>query len=174
MQPDSISQLLSYLPSPSVLDPWLNTAKLVFGFLDLVLLLLVAWLFTKIWRLRPHLVVALPPEKRTLTLRRAIVQERWKKIMARVGGGTLDSFRVAIVEADTLVNDSLKRMGLPGEHMADRLASFSDPEIDLSRIWRAHRLRNDLVHSAGFTITPEEAKRTLEDYESFLKNIHLL
>ncbi len=174
MQPDAFSQIVGYLPPLSLFDPWLNMARLVFGFLDLVLLLLVAYLFTKIWKLRPHLVVDLPTEKRTLTLRRAIVQERWKKITARAAGGTLDSLRVAIIEADTLVSDSLKRMGLPGEHMADRLASFSDPEIDLNRIWRAHRLRNDLVHATGFTITPEEAKKTLEDYESFLKDIRLL
>ncbi len=174
MQPDIFSSLLNYLPPLYMFDPWLTTAKFVFAFLDLVLLLLVVYLFTKIWKFRPHLVVSLPPEKKTLTLRRAIVQERWKKIAARASAGTLDSMRLAIIEADTLVNDSLKRMGLPGEHMADRLANFSDPEIDLTRIWRAHRLRNDLVHAAGFTISVEEAKKAIDDYESFLKNLHLL
>ena len=123
MQMDAFSAILDSLPPLALFAPWLTTAKFVFIFLDLVLLAAVVFVFVKLKKYRPHFVVYAPTSKRTLTLRRTIAQNRWKKVMAHAAFGSLDSLRLAIIEADTLVNDSLKRMGLPGEHMADRLAA---------------------------------------------------
>jgi len=66
-------------------------------------------------------------------------------------------------------------MGLAGEHMADRLGQIKEAEVrTLDRLWRAHRVRNDLVHSPGFSLSLFDAKRVIDDYEAFLKEVKVL
>ena len=101
--------------------------------------------------------------------------ERWQDITKKFNVGSPDSIRVAIIEADGLADSALKQMGLRGEHMADRLENISDQELkSLDRLWRAHKLRNDLVHSPGFEVSSGEAERAMGDYQAFLSEIGIL
>ena len=92
--------------------------------------------------------------------------------MRKSSSASPDSMRMAVIEADSLVNDVLKQFGMPGEHLADRLANLSPDEYKtLDAVWKAHRIRNDLVHTPGFFVGPEEALKLLKDYELFLKEL---
>lgn len=115
------------------------------------------------------------PTKKPLTLGRALFRERWEKIVKKIDIGSPEALRLAIIEADALVDEALKQLGLPGEHMADRMARLVKEETaGLDELWRAHRLRNDLVHTAGFPISASDAQAALEDYKAFLKGIEAL
>ncbi len=109
------------------------------------------------------------------TMHDIVMKERWHAIMAKFSTGTPEAERVAIIEADALVDSALKGMRMEGEHLADRLANLESDEIkSMPRIWRAHRMRNDLVHTPGYTVTPQEAERTIRDYEAFLREIEVI
>ena len=80
--------------------------------------------------------------------------------------------KLAIIDADGLVDDVLKQMGLPGEHFADRLARLTPEELKtFDKVWTAHRVRNDLVHTPGFALGLDEARRVMKSYEAFLIEI---
>lgn len=109
------------------------------------------------------------------SLRDIALRERWRAIEKKVAVGTPESARLAIIEADALVDTALRGMQIQGEHLADRLTALDDGTIkSMSRIWRAHRLRNDLVHTPGFAVSPADAQRTMDDYEAFLKEIEVI
>lgn len=113
--------------------------------------------------------------RRILTLRDAVMKERWRAIAAKFSLGTTDAIRVAIIEADALVDTTLKGMGIVGEHLADRLSNLDPEDITtINRVWRAHRMRNDLVHTPGFVLSESDAKLAMSDYEAFLKEIEAL
>lgn len=149
-------------------------AVLVFGFL---------YALSEGWKFRPHFY---PHASHAQTAsghaapvadpRRKMVQERWQGIMKKFNEATSnDSRKLAIIEADKLIDTLLKDSGFEGEHMADRLQQLSPEKVTtLDRLWRAHRLRNQIVHSHDFEISPTLTERTIEDYEAFLKETKFL
>lgn len=139
--------------------------------IDVLLVAGFLYALVKGWDYRPPIEIREKPEK-PQTLRQAIFEERWQAIQKKASLASSDSLRMAVIEADSLVNDVLGQLGLGGKHMADRLMNLNPDEYStLNAIWRAHRIRNDLVHTPGFFLSPEDAQKLLSDYESFLKEI---
>lgn len=161
---------------PGFWDSIFVAARTVFIVLDIILLIAFLWVFMKAWQYRPRLEPYKVRQKRSFTIRDAVFKERWDFLTRKVAESkTVDALKLAIIEADKLADDALKKLGVRGEHMADRLEHLSSGEMrTLERLWRAHRLRNDLVHTPDFNLTPELAGRTLEDYRAFLKEIGVL
>ena len=101
--------------------------------------------------------------------------QHWAAILNRVKSGTQDAMKYSILEADSLVDHFLKRIGFTGEHMADRLTQIVPESIpSLERVWKAHRLRNELAHTPGATVTVEETKAALTAYRDFLLELGAL
>src|SRR3989344_1992025 len=156
------------------LQVW-EAIRAIIVFLDLILLIWFIAVFIVSLKYRPRLRPSRGAIKKTFTLRDAVLKERWQNVRRKAAIGSPDALKVAIIDADKIVDDSLKQLGLGGEHMADRLEKIMPHEIrSLSRLWRAHRVRNNLVHTPDFIIKAAEARKTLEDYEAFLKEVKLL
>lgn len=127
------------------------------------------------WKYRPPIEIQEVKRPAFLTLRRAIWRERWQAILRKVSPASPESMRLAIIEADALVNNVLKEMGLEGEHMSDRLANLNPENYrHLEDLWRAHRLRNNLVHTPAFSLSLKETEETLAAYEAFLKEVEAI
>ncbi len=148
----------------------------IFIVIDIALLFGFVYALEKSWKFRP--VYHKGPGKyadHRETMHDVVMKERWHAIMAKFATGTPEAARLAIIDADALVDTALKGMKIEGEHLADRLSNLETEDIpSMTRIWRAHRTRNDLVHTSGFTISPQDAERTMHDYEAFLKDIKVV
>lgn len=144
----------------------LVSAALAYGF---------AYALYQAWRFRPKFEFDEKKVKKMFTLRDAVMKERWHSIERKFELGTPDAARIAVIEADALVDTALKAMSVEGEHLADRLSNLDPEEVTtINRVWRAHRMRNDLVHTPGFMLSPEDAKLAIDDYEAFLREIEML
>jgi len=167
--------LLRQLPFWQYLPGIYLFLKVTFIILDVVLLGIFIFAFKKAWALRPHLEISAAPKKEKVGIVKEAFLRRWNRIVERKKEGSLDSLRIAIIEADALIDDYLKQSGLEGEHMADRMAGLDPAEHPaLENLWRAHRLRNDLVHTSGFFVSVDEAVNNLNYYESFLKEVKII
>ncbi|MBI4119582.1 MAG: hypothetical protein HY456_01910 [Parcubacteria group bacterium] len=152
-----------------------TAVKLIFYILDAVLAALFVYVFRKSLRFRTLFREGAAQDRRTLTLLNSEFIGQWREIEEKAGSELPETLKIAIIEADKLVDNVLRRVGIPGEHMADRLEHLPADELkSLEALWRAHRLRNDIVHTPGFDLSPAEAKRTLSVYEAFLKEIGVL
>jgi hypothetical protein len=71
----------------------------------------------------------------------------------------------------------MRSSGLSGDTMGDRLKNarsrFADRSI-YDGVWRAHKLRNALVHEVGFDLVSTQAKEALSDFERGLKTLGAL
>lgn len=162
----------SSLPGYSLVDQLLDYAKWIFILIDVLLVGLTIFAFRKAWALRPKLEIEGGASGPGFSFRTAANVRRWREVVVRAATGAPDSLRIAVIDADTLVNDVLKQMGLEGQHMADRLMRLDPQEVTtLNRIWRAHRVRNDLVHTPGFFLSPEDAQACLRDFQAFLNEV---
>ncbi|MEY4731343.1 MAG: hypothetical protein RL681_289 [Candidatus Parcubacteria bacterium] len=149
--------------------------RVFFIIVDIFVFGVLVYAFVKSFEVRPKFHRSPFRKKRVITLRQAVFREKWKTILRKFHGGSPEAMRITIIEADALADEALKQMNLKGDTMADRLGRLNPDEIpSLNRIWRAHRLRNDIVHRAGFSFAPEEAQSALNDIEAFLKDIGAL
>jgi hypothetical protein len=99
----------------------------------------------------------------------------WARITVKAATKTTENLRLAFIEADTIVDLFLRKAGYIGDTMADRLKNITQGDApSLPGVWEAHRLRNDVVHTPGFTLRPQDAERGIEAFESFLKELGAL
>lgn len=103
------------------------------------------------------------------------LNKSWQKILVRLIKSDEANLRLALIEADNLFDDLLKQMRLPGESMADRLRYIDSSQIsNIDEIWRAHKLRNVLVHNHEYPITRNEMEFGVKAYEKALKELEFI
>ena len=85
-----------------------------------------------------------------------------------------DRIERILAEADALLDHALKSLAMPGATMGERLkfAAYKYPKI--SRVWNAHRLRNQLAHEASFYLDPSMAKSAIRDFKDALRLMSVL
>ncbi len=104
------------------------------------------------------------------------VQLRWNRILEQVSGDNPKAARLAILEADIMLNELLDVLGYKGETMADKMrnvdrANFNT--IDLA--WEAHKVRNRIAHDGdAHTMTEREIRRVIALYERVLREFHYI
>ncbi len=103
------------------------------------------------------------------------LNKSWQKILSRLAKSDEANLRLALVEADNIFDDLLKQMRLPGESMADRLRYIDSSQIpNIDEIWRAHKLRNLIVHNSEYPITRNEMEFGVKAYEKALKELEFI
>ncbi|MBI2279029.1 MAG: hypothetical protein HYU81_03140 [Candidatus Brennerbacteria bacterium] len=175
---DALIKNLENLARLIVHAPWadaLFVVRIVFIVLDIALLAGLVWLIRKASEFRPPFMRAAAALSRRPSLDQKAFRERWARIVGRAAAAPPQSYTVAVIEADKCVDDALKQMGFSGEHMADRLEQLDAADYPgLDRLWRAHRMRNELVHAPDFGIDANAAEEALKIYESFLRELGAL
>jgi len=81
--------------------------------------------------------------------------------------------KMAIIEADKLVDTVLKRAGIKGESMADRLRRC-EKIVDRSSyqaMWDAHKVRNQIVHEFDHGFDDNRANEVLWKMKKFLVSL---
>ena len=96
--------------------------------------------------------------------------ENWEKIIAYTESDNEANWKLAIIEADKILDEMVKKMGYTGEDLGTRLRVVEASDfISLEDAWEAHRVRNKIAHEAGFTLTKREAKRVIGLFEKVFR-----
>jgi hypothetical protein len=76
------------------------------------------------------------------------------------------------VEADGVADEVLRRMGFAGQTFAERLGQIPPNRYSsLEKVWDAHRIRNNLVHTPDFNVPLTKSEEAVAAYEAFLKEV---
>ena len=102
------------------------------------------------------------------------IAARWAEIERMVNAGDGMQLKLAIMEADKLLDHGLKAMAMSGMTLGERLkfAAYKYPKIN--DVWWAHRLRNQLVHESSFYLDPSMGKKAIGQYKKTLQMLTLL
>jgi len=101
--------------------------------------------------------------------------KKWKKIMGRLEQGTESEAKLAIIEADDLLNEILKRMGYEGETLGEKLKKVKKTILpNLDEVLKVHKIKSDIVYDPGFRLTLEQAKNFLEIYQRALSSLEAI
>lgn len=101
---------------------------------------------------------------------------RWEKIESLIRSAHPSDWKIAILEADSMLDDVIKKMGVTGETMGDRMKKLDPSEFpQLDAAWEAHKLRNLIAHQgAEYPLTRTEADDTLDKYHRVFKALDQL
>jgi len=96
-----------------------------------------------------------------------IAAERWELVQKHISSNNENDWRLAIIEADSILDDMVKKMGYEGESLGERLKSADVEDFNsIQSAWEAHKIRNRIAHDGSdFEITNREARRVLGLYE---------
>lgn len=90
---------------------------------------------------------------------------RWGEIMRHMDSAKEAEWKMAIIEADKLLDLILQRAGFPGGTIGERLMNAQSGQIQtLEGIWEAHKVRNRIAHDPNHFMRYTEAKRAIEFY----------
>lgn len=102
---------------------------------------------------------------------REAMRRRWQEIERMVDASGEMNRKLAVIEADKLLDQALKSLAMAGTTLGERLrfAQYKYPE--LRDVWWAHRVRNQLVHEATYHLDAGVARRALKAFEKALARI---
>ncbi len=92
---------------------------------------------------------------------------RWSKTLNYLFSQHASDWKLAIIEADSILENLLKDLGFPGETLGDRLKSANQENFpQLTSAWELHTTRNRIAHEGlAFELSHHEAKRIIALYE---------
>ncbi len=101
---------------------------------------------------------------------------RWDVIQQRAGDNNPESWRVAIIEADILLEETLTNAGYVGQSLGDKLKSANPQSFKtVQDAWDAHKVRNDIAHvGSDFILTKRGAQETLVKFERVFKEFGVI
>lgn len=108
-----------------------------------------------------------------VSLDKGYIQTKWQEIEELMQLGRPSNYARAVLEADKLLDHILKGFRAPGMTMGDRLKAsqnrFSRDGYDAA--WKAHKVRNELVHNAQFELMDYNAKSAIANFKKAIDEL---
>ncbi|MDB5238568.1 MAG: protein of unknown function with transrane region [Candidatus Kaiserbacteria bacterium] len=104
------------------------------------------------------------------------VQLRWNRIVEQTRTENEQNWRLAILEADIMLNDLLDQLGYRGETMADKMKQIERTRFNsIDMAWEAHLVRNAIAHQGSLqALTQREARRVVGLYEHVFREFRYI
>ena len=92
---------------------------------------------------------------------------RWKDVTTHKQSPNPNDWRLAIIEADIMLEEALSEIGLAGNTIGEKLKGASSEQLrSLDDAWKAHRVRNEIAHAgADFVLTQRLAQETINQFQ---------
>jgi len=102
-------------------------------------------------------------------------EKDWKKIKERLNAGQESEYKLAVIEADNMLEGVLKKMEYGGTTLAEVLKTLPTAIFsNLEEVKLAHTLHENIVHDPDFRLSPDEAKKAIAAYEKFFIDSEIL
>lgn len=98
-------------------------------------------------------------------------RSRWLAIEQQIAQGDDNSYQIAILQADKLLDHALKERGFSGNTMGERMKSAGSVWTRANSVWTAHKIRNQIAHEADVKLSYDSTKRALAAFKQALKDV---
>ncbi|MEK7649254.1 MAG: hypothetical protein AAB400_05100 [Patescibacteria group bacterium] len=102
------------------------------------------------------------------------IKKKWQLIEEMAQRNDEMSHKLALMEADKLLDHVLKALGFGGTTLAERLklAAYRYPKI--RNVWPAHLARNRMVHEASYHLSGSTARDAIRRFRDALHEFGVL
>ncbi len=102
-----------------------------------------------------------------------VFRKKWSSIEKRLEKGWESEAKLAVLEADELLEEVLDSLSYEGETFEERLDLLSSREVkNLEEIKRARRVREDIVHDPNYRLSLDKAKWAVGVYREALNDLN--
>jgi hypothetical protein len=105
-------------------------------------------------------------------LNRKYFQTKWRDLQK--GLSKAETWPLAIISADNLLDEALRKRKFKGKTMGERLVAAQRTLTNNDGVWFAHKLRNRLVHEVDVKLTEREVKKALVELRQALRDVGAL
>ncbi len=175
---DNLVEVFNFVFTKKTLDVIYTIFSLFALFFMAVIIYATIRMFEIRKKERLHLQHEIAEYARNRVLREKKVREegvfrnpRWKKVLDYLFSTNQNDWRLAIIEADSMLFDLLTELGFQGETLGDKLKNAGQDHFrSLPSAWEAHTVRNKVVHEGvSFEISLHEARRVVALYEQIFQ-----
>jgi len=101
---------------------------------------------------------------------------RFERVLNHLNSDRESDWRLAILEADVLLDEMVTHMGYHGDSLGEKLKGVEKSDfLSLDQAWEAHAVRNKIAHEgSAFALTDREAKRVVKLYEDVFNEFHYI
>ncbi|MDP3988762.1 MAG: hypothetical protein Q8P93_00795 [bacterium] len=102
--------------------------------------------------------------------------ERWADIVSHITSDNPAQWRVAILEADSMLEEMLRTIGYTGVGVGEMLKQIDrGTMVHLNAAWEAHKVRNKIAHEgSNYGLTEAEAHQTINLYRLVFEEFGLI
>ncbi len=102
--------------------------------------------------------------------------KKWLKIEEKMNSQNEQDWRIAIVDADIILEEMLGRMGYVGEGIAEKLKQVDKADFKtIQNAWNAHKLRNRIAHEgSNFHLSRTEAEIAIDDFKKVFEEFYFI
>lgn len=106
----------------------------------------------------------IPPQEKNKNLK------RWEEIATLFSSQDSNNWRIAIIDADTMLEDCMRELGYEGKTMGDMMKSMQGVSW-IQSAWDVHLLRNKIAHEGSrYSLNEREVYRAFRIYQDVLFN----
>lgn len=171
-----IKPIVAFLTDPNT---W-STAMLISSLITIACLSLIIFSLVRLYEIQVHdreeiehkIAKAMQREKE----RSRNVNTRWHYILTLIESPNESDWRVAIIEADSMLEEALRERGLTGETVADLLASAKDGGYRyVQDAYDGHSARNQIAHQGSdFPLSQIEGRRVIKLFQNFFEELRII
>lgn len=111
-------------------------------------------------------------KRRPRKLRIDRFQLRWREMQKLLANK--ETWKQAVIEADTLLDEALRKKRFPGKSMGERLTKAQRLLSDNESVWYGHKLRNRLESEPAMKLKESDVKQALVGIRQALKDLGAL
>ncbi len=102
--------------------------------------------------------------------------ERWLRVEGYMASLSASDWKMAILEADNMLDQIVERMGYQGASLGERMKNIEASDFPyLDDAWSAHKMRNTIAHTgAAYELTRSDAEQTINVYHRVFKELGYL
>ena len=105
-------------------------------------------------------------------LDRKYFQKKWRDLQKMCSNK--ETWPVAIIQADNLLDEALKKRHFKGKTMGERMVSAQRTFSSNDTLWYGHKLRNRLVHEVDVKLSEKDVKNALVGIRQALRDLGAL
>lgn len=102
--------------------------------------------------------------------------DKWEKITELIASDSPGDWRIAILEADIMLDELVTSMGHHGDTLGDKMKGIEQSDFrTLDMAWEAHKIRNRIAHhGSDFILTHREAKRVIDLFREVFQEFDII
>lgn len=100
-----------------------------------------------------------------------VIDKDWLKIKKRLLDKRESEYKLAVIEADLLVNDVLTRANFEGRILSEKLEKRAAAFSDIEAMKTADQLYQDIVNDPSYNLNYESAKSAIMAFEQGLRDV---